>query len=242
MSTETSSIAGMLQGLNDQYRAITNNLANANTPGFKRTRVAFSQTLHDAIRSDDADTAALEARSEVDFSQGGVSATGAALHVALEGRGFFRIDTPNGPLYTRNGKFRTNAGRQLVDGAGRIVAGDGGGPITLSAGQDASQIQIAADGTLTAGSQTVGRLRVVDFEKGALLRPVGAGCYQAAEGAEEQDAEGTSVRQGYVEDSNVSVVEELIGLLTVTRLYEANIKSVTMEDDRMKNILQVAMS
>ena len=248
MPTSSSSTASTLQALGEQYRSITNNLANANTPGYKRMRVGFVQTLRDAIGPTSASDAeaqpksCLESVRRVDFSQGGMTFTGSSLHVALNGRGFFRIETPNGPLYTRNGKFRPNAQRQLVDGAGRTVAGDGGGPIILPPDVGASQVQVAPDGTVSAGTQRIGKLKVVDFQNDSLLKPAGAGGYVAPAGAAERDADSASVRQGYVEDSNVSAVEELVGLITVTRLYEANLKSITMEDRRMENILKVAMS
>jgi len=243
MPTATNAVASSLQALTEQYRLITDNLANVSTPGFKRKRVSFGQTLADAVGLGEPApaTGQISAISAVDFSQGPLTRTDKALDLALEGTGFFTLQTVDGELYTRCGKFRVNAQRQLVDPAGRIVGGDGGAPIVLPPTASTLDVQVSRDGTVRAGGATVGRLGIVSFSDLSKLVPEGNGCFQALPDAGRQDAK-VGVLQGFVEGSNVSAVEELVGLITVTRLYEANLKSISVQDEQMKTILQVAMS
>jgi flagellar basal body rod protein FlgG len=161
--------------------------------------------------------------------------------VALDGEGFFVVETPSGSLYTRCGKFRTNGEGQLVDPMGRLVAGDNG-PITVPASVSSSDVVIARDGRVSAGGRALGKLKIVQFTDPTQLTSVGTGCFQAKANAEVKDADKVAVEQGSYESSNVSVVEELVGLLTVTRMYEASLKGISAQDDQGKQILQVAMS
>ena len=243
MSGFTSSAASSLTALTEHYRSITHNLANATTPGFKRRRTSFEEVLGTASAQTSEDAggeAQLVSSQTMDFSQGVMTQTGSRLDLALEGRGFFRLEgSPEGVLYTRNGKFAVDVNRQLVDVGGRIVSGQNG-QITLPPTVGPADLQVSTDGTLSIAGQALGKLRIVDFEDPSALVPVGENCFRASADAE-KPAEDARVRQGYVESSNVSVVEELVGLITVTRLYEANLKSIHVQDEQMKNILQVAM-
>jgi len=246
MPGNSNAIASGLDALTQQYRTITNNLANASTPGFKRTRTTFRQLLDGATARPGSPADAQASRriapqNSLDFTQGMMTHTGRNLDVALDGEGFFVLDTPDGPLYTRCGKFRSNGEGQLVDPAGRLVAGDNG-PITVPPSVSAADVSIARDGRVSAGGQSLGKLRIVQFPDPAQLTPVGSGCFQAKASAEVKDAEKVGVQQGFYESSNVSVMEELVDLLTVTRLYEANIKSIAAQDEKGKQLLQVAMS
>jgi len=234
----TELTASTLEALTQQYRAIANNLANVSTPGFKRSRTLFQQVMDRAGQAGQVSaTQKVEGRPAVDFSQGTLTASGSSLDLAIEGPGFFRLETPDGPRYTRNGRFRTNAERQLVDAAGRAV----GGPIIVPAAVSPSSIRVARDGTVTTEGQRIGRLPVVSFDRPGDLLPVGECCYKAPADMPERDAEGFSVQQGFYEASNVSVVEELVGLITVTQMYEANLKGIRMEDEYTRSLLNVAM-
>ena len=175
----------------------------------------------------------------IDFTQGGLVRTGRGLDLALNGKGFFVIETAAGPRYTRNGVFRTNPQGQLVDSAGRMVAGEGG-PITLPPNVNAEMVSVAQDGTISAQGRALGKLRIVDFESYAGLQPVGDSLYSAGLDGEPVPAANASVQQGFQETSNVKAVEELVGLITVTRLYEANIKGIQAQDERKQNLLRVA--
>ena len=230
--------ASSIAGIEQRYAGITHNLANANTTGFKRVRTSFSQALQQAGA---AGTGAVAAGTQVDFTQGPLAGTGRPLDLAMTGKGFFVLETPNGPLYTRNGTFTTNAEGNLVDTQGRLVAGEAG-PIVVPRSVSPSQVTVAPDGTVQAGGQTIGKLRVVDFADRAALRPEGASGFRAPANVQPQPAEKYAVTQGHLEGSNVNVTEELVGLITASRLYEANLKGVSATDERLRNLLQVAMA
>ena len=250
MNGSAAQITSSLVALGDRYRGVAHNLANANTVGFKKRLSMFAEALAEqeksagvALSPESAAAAAAGGQIyetvAIDFTQGALTQTGRSLDVAIAGDGFFVVDSLQGPLYTRNGKFHANPAGQLVDSAGRVVQGEGG-QITIPAGTSPAQIQISDDGQVSANGQSLAKLRVVQFQDRSVLSPAGQSCFQAG-GAEPVEATDYSVRQGFFESSNVSVVEELVDLITVTRLYEANLKSINSQDDRLKQILQVAM-
>jgi flagellar basal-body rod protein FlgF len=233
-----------MEALTKQYQAIAHNLANANTVGYKRRLTAFQQLLEAQVQGTEPATtlsSKVQGLVTIDHTQGPMTNTGRALDLAIEGEGFFVIETPQGPLYTRNGSFDANPQGQLVDSLGRTVSGQGG-PITLPSGVGLSQITVAQDGTVSVAGQSIGKLAMVRFEDPAGLEPVGGNCFRAAESMSPETAATVKVWQHFQENSNVNVVEELVGLIAVTRLYEANVKAIEKQDEQMKNLLQVAMS
>ncbi len=237
----TKAITSCMEALTREYRTITNNLANANTPAYKRKRTSFEQLMDNAYADEGGATevdSSIATRSAVDFTPAALNATGRTLDLAIEGEGFFALETPQGMLYTRGGKFRADAEGQLVDPAGRLVAGQNG-PITIPRTVSTADVSISRDGTVQAGGRSLGRLRVVTFANPGVLHPTGGGCYSAPSASRPEDVEDPRVHQGYVESSNVSVVEELVSLITVSRLYEANLKSVRMQDEKTQNLLRV---
>lgn len=241
MST-TGSVASSLEGLAEQYRTITENLANANTAGYKAKRVSFEQTLAEAVGGDAGTGGSkVSAAPATNFAQGPLTPTEGPLDVGIHGKGFFQMQTPNGPVYTRSGRFRLNERRELVDAAGGLVAGTGG-QIVLPSGTTTAELRVTREGDLRIGAQTIGTLKVVDFEDSSALTRQKNGTFKAPAGLEPTDSKDFAIHQGFVEASNVSVVEELVGLITVSRLYEANLRSISVMDEQMKNILQVAMS
>jgi flagellar basal-body rod protein FlgF len=245
MSDFIEATTSSLEALSDQYRAIAHNLANVSTAGYKRRCTSFVQLLQAQISGAEEGAAATSGtvveEMSIDFTQGSLMETGRALDLALTGKGFFVLETPDGPLYTRHGAFVTNDTGQLVDSAGRIVAGEAG-PIVIPPAANPQNVQVSKDGTLSASGAGFGKVRLVEFEDESSLLPVGDSCYLPAEGVEPTAATGAAVQQGYQEASNVRAVEELIALITVTRLYEANLKAIQTQDERLRNILHVAMS
>lgn len=202
----------------EQLDRISADIANAGTAGYKTERVTtaeakrpdFSQVLQTAI-----DVSA--APGMIDFRNGSIESTGRDMDVALEGRGFFVVDTPNGPRYTRNGQFSRRSDGTLVTADGLEVQGDQG-PIKLGEGR----MSIEADGTVRAGGTVAGRLSIVDFgdyvslrrEDGARFRPEAGNVARAAE-------KGTTVRGGALEGSNISLAERMVQLTEVSRAFEA---------------------
>ncbi|MBI5724437.1 MAG: flagellar hook-basal body protein [Planctomycetes bacterium] len=249
-----------LSALNQQYQAISNNLANVNTAGYKRELAIFHQVLASQMAGQGGSSYASVAAEmpaaasggpaappgvgsqvHIDFSQGEVSQTGRKLDVALAGKGFLVVETPEGPRYTRNGQLQIHpVTGQLINLHGQSIAGEGG-PITIPNNVSSENIQISADGTAGSGSQQLGKLRIVEFDDLKKMIPIGNGLFVAPDDQTPVAAGKTKVLQGYQESSNVRMVEELVSLIMATRLYEANAKSITQMDERLKNLLSVSL-
>lgn len=234
MGIPIGATSSSITALGEQYRAITQNLANASTNGYKAQRTAFSQVLRKS-------QVAVETSQYVDFTQGSLVHTGRALDLAINGEGFFVIESPEGEKYTRNGAFRPNVNGQLVNGLGELLAGENG-PVTLPPNAGEGNINVDQQGNIRVNGLQVGKVRVVTFGNAGALVPVGGGAFTAPDNINPDDAENYAVIQGHQESSNVSMVEELVGLITVTRLYEANTKTITAQDERLKTLLSVAMA
>ena len=242
MSDLTAQISSSLNGLTREFNIIAHNLANASTVGYKRRCNSLSKSLTTQGAGTKAGTGdGSELYTAFDFSQGSFIATGRSLDFALCGKGFFVIETPNGPRYTRNGVFHLDQNGQIVDSAGRIVT-DQNGPISIPANAGLSQISVSSDGSISAAGTTVGKFKLVDFkDKEGELIATGLNCFQAPKTAEPQPPENLIVKQGFQEGSNVQLVEELVDMIMVTRLYEANMKFMSVGKDASKSLMSVAM-
>lgn len=239
--------ATSLDALSESYRTIAHNLANASTPGFKRTQSVFLQELTGRLAPGATDAAvsaqpggSVRQLSSLDTTPGALTGTGRPLDVAIGGSGYLVVETPQGELYTRNGTLSLNSQRQLVDSSGRTIAG-ASGPIVIPPGVGEARIQISSDGVVSAGGQNIGQLKVVTVTGAGALRPVGGGCFAAAPGAAVSQATDPKIAQGFREASNVNPVEELVGLIAVSRLYEANMKTVKTLDERLANLNRIVM-
>jgi flagellar basal body rod protein FlgG len=208
----------------DELDRLASDIANVGTAGYKgerdttaaALRPSFDQTLQSAI-----DTTFGGRR--LDVTDGALATTGRPLDVALDGEGFFVIETPAGPRYTRNGHFTLDAERRLVTESGALVQGTSG-PITLG---DDGEIRIDADGTVWTGTTKAGRIAVVTFaDPGALVRDQGAGL--RADGQTAAPVTTPVLRGGALEQSNVSVADRLAQLTTVSRGFEALQKAISM--------------
>jgi flagellar basal body rod protein FlgG len=243
MAEITTQVAPTIEALTQEFNIITHNLANVSTVGYKRRSNAFSQYLKTRQGGEDTySPGTIDLNSSFDFSQGSVVETGRPLDFALFGKGFFVIETPEGPLYTRNGVFLTNQNGQISDVQGRIVAGEGG-PITIPLGAGLSQINVSDNGAISAAGTTIGKFRLVDFgENESTLVPTGANCFiMPDESIIPDTAENIVVKQGYQESSNVKIIDELVDMIMVARLYEANMKFVSASNETSSSIIGVAM-
>ena len=241
MSAITEQVSTSIDALTQEFNIIANNLANVSTAGYKRRCNAFSKSLE----AQDAETyspGTIDLNSIFDFSQGSIVETSGPLDFALHGKGFFVIETPEGPLYTRNGTFITNQNSQIVDSQGRIVAGQAG-PITIPGNVGNSQISVSDDGTISAGEIAIGKFRLVDFNDNEnQLVPTGDSCYQMPDvNIQPTDAQNIIVKQGYQEASNVQIIDELVDMILVSRLYEANMDSLTAAQQASGSLMSVAM-
>ena len=237
-----SEVTVSLKSLLNEFDVITHNIANASTTGYKRQCNSFAEALGSYLdTTTEADGAGELAPPVFDFSQGLLTQTGRSLDLSLSGKGFFVVETLDGPLYTRNGAFQTNQNGQIVDSEGRLVAGEAG-PLVIPATVNSSEIAVSSDGTLHAGDVAIGRVRIVVFPDAEdQLLPAGQSCWHAPVDAPPTNAEEAIVKQGYLEASNVKLIDELVNMITVTRTYEANAKLVKVSSAVTNSLLGVAM-
>ena len=242
MSQITEQVSTSVDALMQEFYIITHNLANVSTVGYKRMSNAFSKSLEAQGPVEETySPGTIDLNSAFDFSQGSIVETGRPLDMALYGRGLFVIETPEGPLYARNGTFRTNQNGQIVDCNGRLVAGEGG-PITIPSNVGLSQLHVSSDGTISAGGEAIGKFRLVDFaDNENKLIPAGANCFEMPdENIVPAAAEHIVVKQAYQEASNVKMIEELVDMIMVQRLYEANMKLLSAQSTASASIMGVA--
>lgn len=234
---------------------VSNNLANVNTTGFKKSRAVFEDLLYQNVRQVGAatsqDTQAPSGMSlgtgvrvvatEKTYTQGNLSQTGNSLDLAINGRGFFQILLPDGTLaYTRAGDFQISSQGQLVTASGYVVQPG------ISIPQGAQSISIGADGVvsvLLAGQSTptqVGSLQLADFVNPTGLQARGENLLleTAASGTAQPGTPGQSglglLEQGAIESSNVNVVEEMVAMIETQRAYEMNTKAIQTTDQMLQ--------
>ncbi|MCK4913867.1 MAG: flagellar hook basal-body protein [Planctomycetes bacterium] len=243
MSEITEKIGSSINALTQEFNIITHNLANVSTVGYKRRCNTFSKHLESQKAAQEVEpTNGFELNSTFDFSQGPMVETGRPLDFAISGNGFFVVETTEGELYTRNGMFQVNQNGQIVDTRGRIISGENG-PITIPGSVGLAQLNVANDGTISAGGASMGKFRIVDFQDmQSELVAVGGSCFSRPQGSEEPEpAESAVVKQGYQESSNVQMVEEMVDMIMVSRLYEANMRFISAGKDRTSSLMNVAM-
>ena len=239
---------------------ISNNLANVNTNGYKKSRADFQDLMYQYILEPGAPTSesttnpsgiqvglgVKTASVQKVFTQGDLTSTGNQFDVAIQGDGFFEITKPDGTAaYTRSGAFRINENGELVTSDGYKVAPG----ITIPT--DALGTTIAADGTVSvkvtgsSAPQQVGTIQGVRFPNMGGLRALGQNLYEETEasgapvtGTFSQDGYG-SLNQGFLESSNVSVVEQVVSMITAQRAYEASSKGITTADEMLSQAINL---
>ncbi|HEG42452.1 MAG TPA: flagellar hook basal-body protein [Phycisphaerales bacterium] len=242
MVNPAGQLGSSVDALVKEYETIAHNLANINTTGYKRRVNAFTRELMDKMADPkEVEQGEINVKGALDFTMGNLLKTGRPLDLAIGSKGFFVIETPDGPLYTRNGIFHLdNTTGQLIDINGRMVAGTDG-PVIVPSGIGESQIGIAEDGHIMAGDTDIGNLRIVEFgEDEGKLVSVGYNCYMAPDGVEPTDAANALVRQGFQENSNVNLAQELIAMMKVSSLYDTNMKLLSRRREISKTIIGVA--
>ncbi len=211
---------------------IANNLANAGTRGFRARHNSFSSVLaahtpYTALNQATNNYGVLGG-TRIDLSQGQLETTGNPMDVAIEGPGFFKVQTAGGTAYTREGAFRISPKGQLTTAAGDAVIGEGGTISLVGSGP----VTISPDGTVTSGGAVVGRLVVVDFPPGTGIESRG-GNYLGAPAKSEVPARDAQLRQGMLEGSNVNPVSSVVELITAQREAEGMRHALTMFSSEM---------
>lgn len=217
----------------DQVEAVANNIANVNTTGYKGERTIFNEYL---TPGGPTERVVFPRYSGLyrEMQEGPINATGNSLDVALRGKGFFAIETPAGVRYTRDGHFSLNAQGEIVNGRGLKLRDDRDRPIRVPEGT--ATITITADGTISAGEQQLGKLKIVRFENEQRLQRAGEGLY--ATDAPPLPAENVEVVQGSLEASNVQPILEVTRMIEASRVYQSAKKIVDGEDERMRKAIE----
>jgi flagellar basal-body rod protein FlgG len=243
-----------------QLDNISHNLANVATTGYKKSHAEFEDLIYQNLRqsgSASSDQTQLPNGLQVglgvrpvatarDFTQGSLQQTGNTLDVAISGNGFLQVTMPDGTTgYTRDGSLKLDANGQVVTNNGYVVQPG----ITFP--PNAQSISIAADGTVTATlpgtatPSTLGQLQLANFANPAGLDPKGENLYAetASSGSPSTAAPGTNglgrLQQGFLETSNVNVVEELVSMISTQRAYELNSKAIQTSDQMLQRLGQL---
>jgi flagellar basal-body rod protein FlgF len=205
------------------------NLANAQTPGYRVEREFFRSVLlgPDAVDSQLGRTVnnfGLLGGDRLSMAQGALQQTGNALDLAIEGEGFFQIQTPNGIRYTRDGGFHRSRGGQLVTAADEPVLSTTGQPIQVPPGE----VAVGADGALSVAGGVVATVGVFSFPAGAQLTPEGANRYIASEGIAPTLSKNAAIHQGAIESANQDVIQGSLDLIVMQRQAEMMQKALTV--------------
>ncbi len=243
-----------------QLDVTSNNLANVSTNGFKRARAVFEDLLYQTLRQPGASSSAQTqipsglqigtgvrpVATERIFTQGNLTQTGNSLDLAVQGEGFFQIQLPDGTIgYTRDGAFQKDSQGQVVTANGYPLSP----AITIPS--NALSVSIGTDGVVTvlqSGSPTpvqVGQIQLASFVNSGGLQSMGQNLFleTASSGTATPNTPGTNgvglLNQGYVETSNVNVVEELVSMITTQRAYEINSRAISTSDEMLARLTQL---
>ncbi len=221
-------------GLLREMQVLAHNVANLSTTGFRREGVLFSEYVR-RLDGDEATLSMAAANARQTFlDQGTLAQTGGALDLAIEGDGFFLLETPNGERLTRAGHFMRNAEGEMVNADGHRLLDAGGAPIFLPA--DAGPIGIARDGTISVAGEPLAQIGLVVPGADWQLRRDGGTLLQATEDL--LPAEAAVLHQGFLEDSNVNPINEMARLIAVHRAYEAGQNFLEREDERIRTVVR----
>lgn len=216
--------------------AISENLASASIPGYKKQDLSFeavqSGVMSQANPDERVQFTMPRANASINFSPGPLRSTSVPTDVAIEGRGFFSVQMPDGSTaYTRDGEFHLSSSGQLVTKQGYPVLGEGG-PIQFDQNLGGA-IAISDTGEISQGTDARGKLKVVDFENPNQLTPMGGGLFSTPTGVPSKDLPVTKVRQGFLETANAAPATEMTTLIGVMRSFEANQRLMQIHGDRM---------
>ncbi len=229
--------------LRREMEIIANNMANMSTTAFKSERPVFQAYLMGTGETatvdptDGGDVAFVQDYGILrDTSSGSLTQTGNPYDLALQGDGFFVVQTPDGDRYTRNGHFTIDPAGKIVTREGLAVLNASGQPITVP--KDSNPPVIAGDGTVTVDGLQVGKLRLVEFGNLQQLRKEGDSLWSSMDGNQPQDAKATQVQQGMIEGSNVQPVIEMTRMIDVSRTYQSTQRMIEQQQQLEQTAIQ----
>lgn len=227
-----------LNAYTNVQEVIARNLANANTVGFKKNTISFETVL---TQIEGVETSSMETHYGIDYSKGDLTYTGNTLDIAVDGDGFFTLETGNGMRYTRNGQFQLSSDGEIVTSTGSKVLGEDGpsglgSPIQISKGS--KEIVIDINGNVKVDGNEIGKLMITHFNDSDLLVPTGNSSFAAPlEAINVTGIASFTVAQGYLEGSNVSVVTEMVDMIANMRSYEASNNVIKTYSDLMEHLI-----
>ncbi|MCC5987769.1 MAG: flagellar hook-basal body complex protein [Pararhodobacter sp.] len=221
-------------GLLREMQVLAHNVANLSTTGYRREGVVFSEFVRRLEGSEETLSMAAGNARQTFLDQGGLTRTGGSLDLAIEGDGFFLIETPAGERLTRAGHFLRNEAGEMVTPDGHRLLDAGGAPIFVPA--DAGPVGIAGDGTVSVGGEPLAQIGLVRPEDPAQLRREGGNLLQST--GELLPAENALLHQGFLEESNVNPMTEMARLIAVQRAYEAGQSFLEREDERIRAVIR----
>ena len=220
-------------GLMRAMQVVANNIANSSTTGFRREGLMFSEYVKRLDGVEPSLSMATANARAVDLTQGGMTQTGGTYDLAIEGEGFFLVETPQGNRLTRAGVFTPNDGGELVNMDGHRLLDEGGSPIFVP--PDARSVMVGSDGTLTADGAPVAKIGLYRPTDPTDLNHEAGTLFRADKGVE--PVEDGKIRQGFVENSNVNPVTEIARMIEVQRAYELGQSFLDNEDKRIRGVV-----
>jgi flagellar basal-body rod protein FlgF len=237
--------AASLSALERWQDAVAQNITSAQTTGFRKRTVQFSSESAGKWNLNPTGKGGSENELQalftttspgINYISGETEPTGRDLDVAIQGDGFFELRKPDGThAYTRSGDFKVRPDRTLVSAGNCEVLSANGSPITLLA--EGGNVTINHDGSLVQGTTALGNLAVQKFSNPAALVPAAGGLFTAGDGAGMSAVAKPQLMQGYLEQSNVQPLREMVDLVLISRAYEANQKIITATDEQMQKTL-----
>jgi len=222
-----------------QMEVIANNMANLNTVGFKAEEVMVGEadvkTKSDTTPFGRQVAFVHNLGTVRDAKEGSLQKTGAPLDVAIHGSGYFTLDSPGGPRYTRAGHFRLDENGMIVSGEGYPVVQANGTPIIVAPNE--SQINVANDGTVSTENGQIGQMRVVTFANEQDVKKTGDGTYIS--NATANTVARPYISQGMLEDSNVEAISQMTAMLQVQRNYQSIQNILDNEQDRIVKAMPI---
>ena len=242
MNVSMSQAAAALNANARWQEIIAENLASSSVPGFKKQELSLAAVQAGLMPAGSLNSGTPQHFSipkvgtSTSFAPGDIQFTGNKNDIAIEGKGFFQVSLPDGSTAaTRDGEFQVNAKGQLTTKEGYAVLGDNGA-IQLDP-NNAGPVNISSSGMVSQGGETKGKLKLVEFSNPQLLTQVSGGYFIANDPKLQTLGSTSTLRQGYLESANTSVVREMANMMTAVRGFEANQHIITMQDDRMGKVI-----
>lgn len=217
------------KALRKQMEVCTDNLANAKTPGFQKEVLRLTESSHNKTLTHPISMVKIDKIERI-TTPGAITKTGNPFDIAIDGSGYFRIDTPDGERYTRNGQFGINSNNQIITAQGFPLS-SGGSPIQIP--DNTAHVIINEQGVVFADNNRIGTITAYQFENEQTLVRMGDGLMMSDQAPIE--AQNIRFMQGAVVESNINMVEEIVHMIDIQRSYQAGQQLVDSEDERRRN-------